>query len=88
MFEDDSDKEKRKQSLLSHGAPAPEPLGVRSSGSSLAASAATNENDPALRHRLARARREAGPSPLLSALAAMEGFRAEPAGGARADRRA
>ena len=81
MFDDDSDKDKRKQSLLSLGASAPDPFGARGYGSMLSASAATaNENDPALRHRLARSRREAEPSPLLSALAAMEGFRAEPAG--------
>ena len=80
MFDDDSDKDKRKQSLLSLGASAPDPFGARGYGSMLSASAATaNENDPALRHRLARSRREAEPSPLLSALAAMEGFRAEPA---------
>ena len=81
MFDDDSDKDKRKQSLLSLGASAPDPFGARGYGSILTASTATaNENDPALRHRLARSRREAEPSPLLSALAAMEGFRAEPAG--------
>ena len=80
MFDDDSDKDKRKQSLLSLGASAPDPFGARGYGSMLSANAATaNENDPALRHRLARSRREAEPSPLLSALAAMEGFRAEPA---------
>ena len=78
MFEDDSDRDKRKQSLLSFGAPAPEPFGVRSPGSTPAAGGATNEKDPALRHRLARSRHEAGPSPLLAALAAMEGYKAEP----------
>ena len=86
MYEDDSDKDRRKQSLLSHGAPAPDPYGARGYGSMLAVNAATNENDPALRHRLARSRREAEPSPLLSALAAMEGFRAEPVVEQDADR--
>ena len=78
MFDDDSDNDRRKQSLLSHGAPAPDRYGARGYASILAVNEAINENDPALRHRLARSRREAEPSPLLSALAAMEGFRAEP----------
>ena len=79
MFEDDRDRDRRKQSLLSLGATASEPYGVRSAGSIRAASGATNESDPALLHRMARSRREAAPSPLLSALAAMEGYRPEPA---------
>ena len=78
MLEDDSDNDRRKQSLLSHGAPAPDRYGARGYASILAVNEATNENDPALRHRVARSRREAEPSPLLSALAAMEGFRAQP----------
>ena len=78
MFEDDSDNDRRKQSLLSLRASAPDPPRRVRFGSILAVIDATNENDPAMRHRLARSRREAEPSPLLSALAAMEGFRAEP----------
>ena len=45
-------------------------------GSILSASAATNENDPATRHRAGALAPGGGPSPLLAALAAMEGFSA------------
>ena len=78
MFEDDSDQDKRKQSLLSLRTSATVPAEARGGGSILSAIAATNENDPVTRHRLARSRREAMPSPLLAALASMEGFSAEP----------
>ena len=50
MIEDDSDNDKKKQSLLSHGAPAPERLAARF-GSILSVGEATNENDPVARHR-------------------------------------
>lgn len=78
MFDEGSDQDRKKQSLLSFGAPA-SPSSKRSAGSLLAASADSDDDDPAARHRLARSRREAAPSPLLSALARMEGFHPEPA---------
>jgi succinoglycan biosynthesis transport protein ExoP len=78
MSDDDSDKDKKKQSLLSHGTPAPGTAAPRGGGSLLSAKPAPEEDDPVARHRAARSRREAAPSPLLSALAAMEGFRAAP----------
>jgi succinoglycan biosynthesis transport protein ExoP len=77
MFDDSSDKDRKKQSLLSLSAPAAEP--AARVGSLLTASGSSDRNDPAARHRHARSRREAAPGPLLSALAKMEGFRAEPA---------
>jgi len=75
---DDSDKDKKKQSLLSRGTPA-QGAGAPRGGSLLSAGPGPEDDDPVARHRAARSRREAAPSPLLSALAAMEGFRAEPA---------
>jgi succinoglycan biosynthesis transport protein ExoP len=77
MTDDDSDNDKKRQSRLS-GATASGPRATRGPGSILSAAGRSDENDPAARHRLARSRREAAPSPLLAALAAMEGFRAEP----------
>jgi uncharacterized protein involved in exopolysaccharide biosynthesis len=79
MFDDETmHKDRRKQSLLSHGATAAGPAAPGRVGTVLSAGEA-EEVDPVTRHRIARSRREAEPSPLLSALAAMEGFRAEPA---------
>lgn len=88
MFDDTGDKDGKKPSLLSRGAMASRPA---SRGGSLLAIPATSEDtdpagqvDPVARHRLARSRREAAPSPLLAALAQIEGVRvgrasAEPA---------
>jgi succinoglycan biosynthesis transport protein ExoP len=75
---DDSDKDKKKQSLLSHSTPGPG-TAARGGGSLLSAASGPEDDDPVARHRAARSRREAAPSPLLSALAAMEGFKTEPA---------
>lgn len=75
MNDDDSDKDRKKQSLLSLGTPASESAVSRVAGPPPAGSEA---DDPVARHRLARSRRESKPSPLLSALAAMEGFKTEP----------
>ncbi|MDW6025098.1 GumC family protein [Mesorhizobium sp. BAC0120] len=66
MTDDESSaKDWKKRSMLSMGTPA--------------SAARVGGTEAAMRHRLARARRESTPSPLLSALAAMEGFRPEPA---------
>ena len=77
MFEDDSDHDIRKQSLLSLRMSATGPTEARG-GSILSAIAATNENDPLTRHRLARARREAASTPPVGELASTEDFSAEP----------
>lgn len=69
----DSDKDRKKQSLLSLGTPASEPARAGSTSSP------PDRADYTARHRLARARRQAAASPLLSALAELQGFRAEPA---------
>jgi uncharacterized protein involved in exopolysaccharide biosynthesis len=69
MFEPDNrDREGRARSLLSLG---PESRGRHAAGPSGSTSQRDNtrETDAAARHRLARARREAAPSPLLEALA-------------------
>lgn len=79
MFDDTGDKDGKKPSLLSRGAVASRSA---SRGGSLLAMPATSadadpvdELDPVARHRLARSRREAAPSPLLAALARIEGVR-------------
>ena len=76
-MKDDSGTDRKKQSLLSLGAAAGDM--PRPRGGSLLSGASVAEGDAAGRHRAARARREA-PSPLLEALAAMEGFKATPTG--------
>src|SRR5690349_806516 len=77
MNDDDTENDRKKQSLLSHGtadADAPRPR-----GGSLLSAAPKTEDDPVARHRAARSNREA-PSPLLEALAAIEGFKTTPGG--------
>lgn len=91
MFDDTGDKDGKKPSLLSRGATGSRPA---SRGGSLLSIPTMSEDadpadpvdkiDPVARHRLARSRREATPSPLLAALARIEGVRvgrdaAEPA---------
>lgn len=76
-MKDDSGTDRKKQSLLSLGAAAGDV--PRPRGGSLLSAASVADGAAAERHRAARARREA-PSPLLEALAAMEGFKATPTG--------
>lgn len=77
MTDENGDKDRKKQSLLSLGGAAADTDAPRGGGSILSAARAARD-DAAKRHRMARSRREAAPSPLLSALAAMEGYRPEP----------
>jgi polysaccharide biosynthesis transport protein len=78
MNDDDSQNDRKKRSLLSRGAARAD--ASRPRGGSLLSAAPAPDDDPVARHRAARSKREAAPSPLLEALAAMEGFRTTPAG--------
>lgn len=73
---DDSHIDRKSQSLLSLGLPAG---GTPRQRDRSALTPDTGGSDAGERHRAARAKREA-PSPLLEALAAMEGFEAKPTG--------
>lgn len=72
MFDDSSDKDRRTQSLLALGGSGSRDAAPRP-GSDVAEP--TGADDRAARHRLARSRREAAPSPLVSALAQLDSFR-------------
>ena len=69
MFDaENSRRDRRERSLLSLGRARPEEAAPLEPKSLPASSSEDDDTDPATRHRLARSRREAAPSPLIAAL--------------------